>query len=304
MDTLVVERWQRDREEFIQHARSLGAVVLERNAFEDPVQQQKDIQWLIDQKVEVLVIIPNDRASLSDVVRKAKDRGILVISYDRLIQNADIDIYISFDNEKVGSLMAQSIVQAVPVGNVLIINGGSNDFNSYMINRGMKEVLRPFLSSGTLKVIDEIWPPEWRNEESRAAVEKVLAEGIVPDGIIAANDFLAASVISALSAKRLAGKVFVTGQDAELAACQRIVEGTQLMTVYKPIKDLAKTAAETAVYVGSGEELRFSQTIFNELKDVPYIALDPILVTRENLESTVIADGFHSYEDVFRETLD
>ncbi|PKL24931.1 MAG: D-xylose transporter subunit XylF [Spirochaetae bacterium HGW-Spirochaetae-3] len=300
LDSLVVERWSRDVDIFTRSANELGADVLLRVADQDPAVQERQIRELADAGIHVLVVVPNDADRLSAVIAEVRARGIRVLSYDRLVRNADVDLYVSFDNEKVGRLMAESVARAVPRGGFVIINGAKTDNNALMLNSGIHGVLDPMIAAGAIRLVGEIWPDSWDNEVVKAALERVVESDRGVDAVIAGNDMLAEAAISVLSENRLMEGVRIAGQDADLAACQRIAEGSQYATVYKPIERLALKAAGYAVMLARGEEIRTDAVIDDGRYEVPYVRLEPILVTRDLLESTVIKDGFHAAEDVYR----
>lgn len=299
MGTLLEERWQRDRDIFVARAKELGAEVLVQNANNDNEEQYRQVRHMIEQGIDVLVIIPHDAHGSTETVRLAKREGIKVICYDRLVMNADADLFISFDNIRVGELMAEALLEKVPQGNYVIIKGAPTDYNSTMFYQGHMNVLKEPMENGKIKIVNETWADDWAYEAAFNCVEGTLEEGVTIDGIIAANDRLASAAIEALSEKRLAGKVAVVGEDADLAACQRVVEGTQLMTVYKPIDKIAKAAAEAAIKMVQGEELNVEETINDGIFDVPYLMIEPIPVTKDNMMDTIIKDSFHRLEDVF-----
>ncbi len=300
MDDLVIDRWQRDRDIFVAKAKELGAEVIVQNANEDSEKQINQIEGLIGQGIDVLVVIPYDKDDLTQVLKAAKKKGIKVVSYDRLVKNANVDVYISFDNVKVGKLMGQYLIKKVPVGNYLIINGSDLDNNSFMFNQGFKAALDQSINAGKIRIINEIWARGWREDIAYNGVEQKIKEGYKIDGIIGANDRLAEASIRALSEYGKAGDVEVVGHDADLSACQRIVEGTQLMTVYKPIKELAQGAAEIAVKLAKGESIETENLINDGTYDVPFKMYEPIPVTKDNMLETIINDDFHSFEDVYR----
>lgn len=300
IDSLVIERWQRDRNIFVAKAKELGAEVLVLNANEDNNTQIEQIKYLIDQDVDVLVVVPYDKNGITEVIRSAIKKGIKVISYDRLIADADVDYYVSFDNEKVGQYMAESVLGVAPKGNYVVINGSDKDNNSKMFNKGTIDTLEPFVEKGDINIIKEVWAKDWREEVAYSCIEEILSDGTEIDGIIAANDRLAEGAIEALAENRLAGDVVVVGHDADLSACQRIVEGTQLMTVYKPIKILAEAAAEIACKISRGEVIENDTLIDDGTYYVKYIKYDVIPVTKDNIEDTIIRDGFHIKEDIYR----
>jgi len=299
MGSTVQERWLRDRDIFVARAKELGAEVLVQNANNDNEEQMRQVKYLIEQGIDILVIIPHDAEGSAESVRMAKRAGIKVICYDRLSRNAGADLYISFDNVKVGELKAEALLEKVPKGNYLIIKGAPTDYNSVMLYQGYMNVLSVPISYGDIKIVNETSARDWAYEEAFSCVEQTLEGGTELHAIIAANDTLAHAAIEALSEKRLAGKVAVVGQDADLSACQRVVEGTQLMTVYKPIDKIAKAAAEAAVKMVKGEDLEVEETIFDGTYEVPYLRLEPIPVTKDNMMDTIIKDGFHRLEDIF-----
>jgi len=298
-ETVTVERWQRDRDIFVAKAEELGAQVIVKDAYEDTDRQREIGMDMIKQGVDVLAIVAFDKDSLKDLVSYAHANNVKVIAYDRMIRNAGVDFYISFDNVEVGRLMGISATEKVPKGNYIVLNGTQRDNNSYMFREGYYGALNPLVESGDIKIIGETWIDAWRDEGSYEYVSKILNSGENVDAIIAANDQLAEGAITALSENRLAGKVFVTGQDAELGACQRIVEGTQGMTVYKPISILAEGAAEVAVKMAKGENIGHYDLISDGTNNVRCKIYRPILVTKDNIDQTVIKDGFFTAEQVY-----
>lgn len=300
-DTMTVERWARDRDIFVKKAEELGAEVIVQNGYEDSERQKQLGAEMIDQEgVDVLAVVAYDKDTLGDLVKYAKSKNVKFIAYDRLIRNADVDLYISFDNYAVGRLMAQKAVENVPKGNYLILNGPETDNNVFMINEACREVLEPYIDDGSINLVGETFIDAWRDEVAYDYVSQKIGEGVHIDAIIAGDDRLAEGAINALSENRVAGSVYVTGQDAELGACQRIVEGTQNMTVYKPISILAEGAAEIAVKMAKGESLENAQTVFDGTYDVPCIVYEPTPVTEENMTDVIIDDGFYTIEQVYK----
>lgn len=295
MDSFLIERWQRDRDLFVSKAQELGAEVNVQNANGEVNRQISQIEYFIEKKMDVIVIVAIDGEALSEVVGKAKKAGIKVIAYDRLILNADVDLYISFDNEKVGVLMGEYLRKALgDEGKIICINGSPADNNVTMVFGGFKKTLQ-----GSDITIDRTgYADNWLAEVGFDFVSEYLAEGNVPDGIMCGNDDIATQVVKALSENRLAGQVYVTGQDADLVACQRIVEGTQYMTVYKPIELLAQRAAEMAVAMAGDETPETEATINNGTYDVPFEKLDPVGVTKENMDEVIIGK-YHQKSDVY-----
>lgn len=300
LGTLKEERWLKDRDILSAKVKEMGADIIVQNANNDDQDQLKQVKYLLDQNIDVLIIVPNDLEKAISAVELAKRQGVKVISYDRLVLKSNADLYISFDNEKVGELMAKYIVNKMPQGNILIINGDKRDYNTKMIKQGYDKVLSDEIKMKNVEILAEDWADAWMKEYAFEETVKVIQEGKPIDGVIAGNDSLAEGAIEALSEHRMAGKVFVVGQDADLSACQRIVEGTQLMTVYKPIEKLAGETARLAVMLAKGENLKIEKTIYDGKYDIPYYELEPIPVDKGNMDSTIIKDGFHMKEEVYR----
>jgi len=297
-DSFVIERWQRDRDVFVSRAKELGATVNVQNANGDIEKQKEQIEYFIKKGVDVIVIVCIDSDSLKQTVDKAKNAGIKIIAYDRLITEADVDLYITFDNEMVGTLMGETLVANTEnVSNVLMLGGSPLDNNVSMVERGFINVCE----ANGIQIVDQMHCDGWRAESAAEYVYEHPENVSEAQAIMCGNDNLAGMVITALSEKRLAGDKYVVGQDADLEACQRIVEGTQLMTVYKPVEKLAKTAAECAILLAKKERIEDQNlTYINDGKyEVPYIGLMPIAVTKDNLDEVIIASGFHLKDDVY-----
>ena len=300
IDSMVIERWHRDVDIVKTRGEEMGFDVEVVNAYEDGDKQVEQIRSLIKEGADALLILPHDKDQLAEVVEEAKKQGIIVIAYDRLIANANVDAYVSFDNMAVGEVLAKGIMAEVPSGNFVIINGAPSDNNSTMIHEGFYNVLQPQIDSGMITVIHELWAEDWREEYAYNAVRRLMEDGVQVDAIICANDLLAEGAISALSEYGQAGVIPVVGQDANISACQRIVEGKQLMTVYKPLKNLAEGSVELIYALLQKESIVESDSINDGSYDVPYVKLEVIPVNAGNMRETVIKDFFHNEEDVYR----
>jgi D-xylose transport system substrate-binding protein len=301
MDTLKEERWQKDRDLFVTRAEELGAEVLVQSADGNDATQLRQAESLLTQGIDVLVVIPHNAEVAASIVDAAKRSNVPVISYDRLIKNSDVDLYISFDNEKVGEIQAKYLLERAPTGGYILIGGAPTDNNAKMFRDGQMRVLQAFVDRGDVKVVADQWARDWLPEEAMKHTENALtASGDNVVAVLASNDATAGGAIQALTRVNLASKVLVSGQDADLAALQRIVAGTQTMTVYKPVSVLAVRAAEAAIAIAKGETVQTDRTVNNGKRDVRSILLEPIMVDRNNLDSTVIKDGFHAREDVYR----
>lgn len=310
MDSFVVERWIRDRDIFVTEANSLGAQVVVTVANQDHETQVRQIKELANQDIDVLVVVPNDSTRLGPTIRFIRDRGIPVMSYDRLILKAKSDLYVAHDHVAAGELMGEAVVRAAarrkpanPYA-LYIVNGAQSDYNSLLMNQGYRQAIDPLVKSGQIAVVKEIWLQAWSSEEAETAFRAALEAGHRPDGVIAANDLLAESLIRVLSQKRLLDGTLMTGMDADLAACQRVIEGTQTMTVYKPIAPLAKAAATYALKLARREPLNVTEFINDGEYPVPYVKLQPIGVDRGNMKEVIVKEGFHRAEEIYRNQAD
>ena len=302
-DSFVIERWLRDRDMFVSTVQSLGAEVNVQVAGGVVEEQISQIEYFIKKKMDVIVVIPIDGNALYDVLKEAREMGIYIICYDRIVENVNADLYITIDNEKVGTLMGEALIQACPEGgNIFAINGSPTDRNVDEVVRGFNKAIE----GSNLNVVYTGYCDNWMAELAGNYVTQGLEVTKDIVGVMCGNDDLASQAVKVVSENRLAGKVAVVAQDADLAACQRIVEGTQEMTVYKPIEQEANTAAEFAVALGKGEDITSGEGEYKAVEtfndgtyDIPYYKIDPIAVTAENMDKVIIDGGFHTREDVY-----
>jgi D-xylose transport system substrate-binding protein len=301
MDTLKEERWQRDRDLFVARAKELGAEVLVQSANGDDKAQVQQSENLLTQGVDVLVVIPHNGEVAATIVESAKAKGVPVISYDRLIRSSEPALYISFDNEKVGEMQARYLLERAPKGNYVLIGGAPTDNNAKLFRQGQMNVLQPAIDRGDVKVITDQWAKDWLASEALRICEDALTKSNREvAAVVASNDATAGGAVSALETAGVAGKVLVSGQDADLVALQRIIAGKQSMTVYKPVHLLAQRAAEAAVALARGEKIDAPARINNGKVDVPSILLEPIVVDKANIEETVVKDGYQKREAVYQ----
>ena len=298
IDDLRIERWSRDRDYFVAAAKSMGATVNVQSADGNEQRQISQIENLISRGMDVIVIVPFNGKVLGNIVNEARQAGIKVISYDRLILDADIDSYISFDNVRVGEMQAQGVVDAMPKGNYYLLGGAPTDNNAKLLREGQMKVLQPLVDKGDIKIVGAQWVPEWSATAALSIMENALtANKNNIQGVVASNDAVAGGAIQALAAQGLAGKVAVSGQDSDLSAIKRIVAGTQASDVYKPLKLSASTAAKMAVELAKGQKPAYNSSINNGKKDVPTVLLTPIVITKSNVD-TLVKDGFYTQAQV------
>lgn len=297
-DNFVVERWQRDRDVFVSTAKDLGATVNVQNANGDVEKQIQNMQYFIDKKVDVIVVVPIEAKSLSEIIEKAKEMGIRVISYDRPALEAKTDLYISFDNEMVGSLMGQELRKKLKENDkVLMVCGSSEDDNVHWVEKGFRKEM----DAAKIQILDTVYMDNWKAELAAEYISSHMDLVEQAQAIMCGNDDLAREVVRVLAENRMAGNILVVGQDADLEACQRIVANTQYMTVYKPVEKLAKSAAEAAVALANGEKLDIEESFDDGKGKIPYLKLEPLAVTKKNMDATIIDSGFHLREDVYIE---
>jgi D-xylose transport system substrate-binding protein len=301
MDTLKEERWQKDRDLFVKRAEELGAEVIVQSADGKDDVQVRQAESLLTQGVDVLVVIPHNAEVAASIVDAAKRQNVPVVSYDRLIRNSEPDLYISFDNEKVGELQAGYLLERIPKGNYILVGGAPTDNNAKMFRQGQMNVLQPAIDRGDVKVVAAYWTKDWLADEALRNTENALTQANNDvAAIVASNDAVAGGAIQALQTQNLSGRILVSGQDADLPALQRIVAGTQAMTVYKPVSELAPRAAEAAVRLAKKEKIETKAKINNGKIDVPSILLEPVTVDKNNLNETVIKDGYQKAESVYK----
>jgi len=301
LETLKEERWLRDRDLFVEKAKELGATVEIQVAEGNDAVQLQQAENLLTKGIDVLVVVPHDGQVAASIVDKATQANVPVIAYDRLILNSDVALYVSFDNVRVGEMQARYLLERRPKGNYLLICGSPTDNNAKLLYQGQMNVLKPAVDRGDIKIVAEQWATNWQASEAMKHTENALTQNndnIV--AVVASADSVSRGVIQALDSRGLAGKVLVSGQDADIVASQYVAQGKQTMTVYKPIKPLATAAAEVAVKLARGEKIDTGRTVNNGKIDVPAILLDPIIVDKNNLEDTIIKDGYQKREEVFK----
>jgi D-xylose transport system substrate-binding protein len=276
--------------------------IIYSNADQDAAKQQSQAEAALTNGAKVMVLDPVDSASAGAMVQKAKAQNVPVISYDRLILNADVDYYISFDNEKVGQLQGTALVDKLKAdgksGSIVMINGAPTDNNAKLFKQGAHSVI----DSSGFKVAKEYDTPDWSPDKAQTEMEQAITAvgktGFV--GVYAANDGTAGGAIAAMKGQGIKPIPPVTGQDAELAAVQRLLTAEQFMTVYKAIKPEAEGAAQLAVDLVNGKTSSEAakDKVNNGQKDVASVLLEPVAVTKDNIKDTIIKDKFWSVDEI------
>src|SRR5687767_8096278 len=297
-------RWETVDRPFLKEAfEKAGVEATIQNAEGDKSTQQQQAEQAITNGAKVLLLVNLDSGSGAAIASNAKSRGVKVIDYDRLTLDTDAtDYYVSFNNEKVGQLQGQGLVDCMgdkQSAQVAVLNGSPTDNNATLFKNGYDSVINPKFESGDWKEIDDQDVPDWDNQQALTIFEQILQKNDNKvDGVLAANDGLANSAISAIKQRKLP-QVPVTGQDATLQGIQNIVNGDQCMTVYKAIEKEAQAAADLAIALAKGEEPSGADaTVNNNTKDVPSVLLDPVPVTKDNISEYVENPDFPKVEDI------
>ena len=290
-----------DRPNFVRKVEQLcpDCNIVYENANQDASQQQAQADSVLTQGIDAMVLDPVDAQSASTIVAKANAQHVPVVSYDRLVSNADLDAYISFDNVRVGRLQATALADKLKqdgksTGPIVEINGAPTDNNAHLFKQGANSVF----SKDGVKLAKSYDTPDWSPAEAQNEMQQAITAlgngGFA--GVYAANDGTAGGAIAAMKAAGVNPATRpTTGQDAELAGIQRILAGQQYMTVYKAVKPEAQDAAEMAVDLAEGKPLPsnlVNQHVDNGKKNVPSVILTPVAVTKSNIEDTVVKDGY------------
>jgi len=296
------ERWESDRDFFVNKVRELGGTVTVVEAGNVAETQLEQARKLLAEGVSVLVVVPVDQFAAAQIVEEAHKKNVPVISYDRLILNCDLDYYVSTDNVEIGELQASYLTTIKPAGKFALIGGAKSDHNSQFLYLGHMNVLAPLIEKGDVNVVLNTFTESWEENEGYAIARDFLVKpDSQPDAFIAGNDAIAIGVIKALDEAGIAGNVLVAGMDADLANLQEIVKGNQTCTVYKPIEKMATAAAEIAMKLGKGEECERSfQTVSNGNKLVPSYLFNGVVVNKQNLKLTVVSEGYQKEEEIFK----
>jgi D-xylose transport system substrate-binding protein len=299
LGSFVSDRWYLDQKLFCDRIQELGGICIVETAY-NAAEQFAVAKKMVDDGVDVLVVVPIDAAKASEIATYAKSRNVPVVSYDRLILSNDIAIYISFNNERVGRLQAEYAISRKPSGKYFLINGPVMDYNAILFRKGQHQVLEPYIENGSIELIEDYVMETWSEINAFEKMKKYFAEEkVYPDVIVTANDALANGVINAMPPE-LAGKIVITGQDADLNGIRNIVAGNQAMTVYKPIRSLAFKAAELSMQLAVEQPIHGSTKVTVGKIAVPAILMEPYVVDINNYKETVVKDGHISLSEVVK----
>ena len=295
------ERWVKDAEKMREAAGAQGVDLKMQISDNDAARQMSQCENLFAQQIDILILAPHDATSASAIVDAAHREGIKVISYDRLVLYSDVDLYISFDNVQVGRLQGKYLTERVPKGKYVVLGGAPTDNNAKLFKQGAMEYIKPLADKGNIKIVMDQWIQDWQPTLAMNLMQNALtANDNKIDAVLAPNDNTAGGVIQALAQVGLDGKIPVTGQDAELTGAERIVKGTQSMTIFKDTRQLATEAIIAAVKMVRGEDPGATSKVNNQKIDVPSILLTPVVVDRNNIDKVLIDSGYLKKEEVYK----
>jgi D-xylose ABC transporter substrate-binding protein len=298
--TYSLDRCVKERDYFSEKIAALGSEVIIANADNNDQTQIAQGIEMLESGVDALVIFAVNGQTASQIVREANKRDIPVIAYESLIENCNLDYFITTNNKKGGELMTTYITRQKPKGNYILIGGDKSDKNAVLIKKGQLAILDTYVKKGDIKILYDIYA-DWNADEGYFETNRYIKlTNSVPDVILSSNDGLATGVIKALEEHQLAGKVLVTGLDGELTAFQRIAKGTQSVTIFKSFKQQAYTAAEMAIQIANGKKPNsINDETENGMVKVPSCLLEPVVIDKANLRDIIVKGGVFTEQEVF-----
>jgi len=268
---------------------------------QDATQQAAQVENLLVKKIDVLILAPQDDAAGVSLVEAAHKSGVKVIALDRLVSGAPIELYASFNNEKVGELQGQYLTEHVPKGNYIVLSGAPTDNNSHLIFSGAMKYIRPLEKKKAATIVMNQAIEDWQPVVAQRLVENTLTKNDNDiQAILAPNDNTAGAIIEALKTQKLAGKVVITGQDADLSALQRIVKGTQSMTVFKDHAQLAEGVYSAAIALAKNEKPKTNAIVVNGEYKVPSYYLSPLVIDKKNIDKDIIQAGYFKRSQIYK----
>jgi len=287
------ERWKRDEAAIKAALEAAGAKYVSADAQGSNEKQLADVEALITKGAKALIILAQDANAVLPAVARAKEAGVPVVAYDRLIQDKGV-LYLTFDNVEVGRMQARAVLAVKPKGNYVFIKGSPTDPNADFLNAGQREVLKPAMDKGDIRIVGEQYTENWAPEVAQKNMEQILTRNNNKvDAVVASNDGTAGGVVAALRAQNMVG-VPVSGQDGDIAALNRVARGEQTVTVWKDARELGKAAGTFAARLAQGTKL-------SDIKEahvwtggakklpIPSVFLKPLPVTKDNLKAVIDA---------------
>jgi D-xylose transport system substrate-binding protein len=295
----LVDRWTSESNYLKEGLEKLGYKAEIQYANEDANLQIKQCENFLAQGVDMLVVCAADTTAAATIVEKAHQEGVPVVAYCRMIQNCDVDAFVAEDNDMVGTMQGQFIVDNVEEGNIIVLGGSPNDNNAILYHDKGLEALKPKIDSGAYKIIADQFCDSWQPSKAMSNVENALTQaGNDVAAILCPNDGLAGGAIEALAAQKLDGKVVVTGGDGELAAAKRIAEGTQTMTIFKNPVKISGAAVKAIDAILKGEKPEYNAKLDNGQKDVDAVLVEMTVITKDNIQDEFIDAGFFTEEQL------
>ena len=287
------ERWKRDEAAIKSALEAAGAKYVSADAQGSNEKQLADVEALITKGAKALIILAQDANAVLPAVARAKEAGVPVVAYDRLIQDKGV-LYLTFDNVEVGRMQARAVLAVKPRGNYVFIKGSPTDPNADFLNAGQREVLKPAVDKGDIRIVGEQYTENWAPEVAQKNMEQILTKNNNKvDAVVASNDGTAGGVVAALRAQNMVG-VPVSGQDGDIAALNRVALGEQTVSVWKDARELGKAAGTFAARLAQGTKLADIKeahvwTGGAKKLAIPSVFLKPLPITRDNLEAVIDA---------------
>ena len=302
LPTQRLEQWVKAKITMLAQARKMGIDLHVELSECDAELQEAQCRSLVERGVGALIVMPHDAVSSGAIVEQAARAGVRVLAFDRLVMGTAREFhYLAYDAVRVGELQGEHLARRVPHGRYVLLHGPTTDNNAELFREGAMRKLGPLVSRGDITVVKEARVRDYLAAEASRLCAEALAEGGKVDAVLAASDSIAAGAIEALTRAGLAGKVPVTGLDAELAAAARIARGTQTLTVFKDVREFARKAIELALALAEGRPIETrGAAVHNGRQQVPSVLLDPQPVTRENLDAVLIDSGYLDRKAVYQ----
>ncbi len=295
-------RFNKESSFFKEYCEKQGVEVIVKTASNDESLQIELANEMMEQGVDALALIAANVNTAAVIVRNAHADGIPVLAYNRMIKNSDVDFFVASSNDLIGKIMVDAVLKEKPTGKYVILGGDKFDKNGEELQAAVKKHLKSKIDQKQVEIVYETFIEKWDPSIAAFEMDKVIAlHGNDIDAVIAGYDGIAASVIDVLRANKLAGKVAVTGQDAELAGCKNVIAGNQCVTVFHPLKTIAEKGAEIAIEMAKGKKLKdfANSTDFNGLKDIPTHRVNSIAVTKDNIDRVLVGSGFYTQKELY-----
>lgn len=295
-------RWPQELVYMEARAKELGVVLEARlNKTDKPRTQLEDCLDLISSGIDVLILTPRDVRKTSEISTYARQHNVKVLSYARAVMDGNVDLFVGFDCYKIGQSLGQHLTEKVYRGNYILLSGDKGDFNTSLLYLGAMKYIKPLIDSGDIKVLLDDYVDGWSAANAKRMVLQVLEEhGDSVDAILAPNDAIAGACVEALKEKGITKKVIITGLDSEKSAVQRLVDGTQDVTVFMDLKNMAELTVDQAYNMATKKAVATNASVGNDqnAKTDAYL-INGKVVTRENLDKVLIETGVYTREEIY-----